>query len=105
MKLPEILYCIQIVAIFIQVAVIVWVARQWREQKKEERYADQCHLILKDWSSIDRYWDILIGDGIYPLGIHEGLKKLLKENGDCIMRFRSFLRYPKFTLIQKMRCL
>lgn len=84
----------QIILIIIQIGVIIWVARQWRNQKRSERYADQCHRILLHWHNIYHYWSILIGTTPYIGGVKSHFEKFIEEEREFIRYLNAFLMDP-----------
>ena len=85
---------IHILLIGFQCGVIIWVAQQWKNQKRSERYADQCHRILQHWHNIDHYWRILIGEAVYCDGVDKHIKKFFSEEEKSVLLFKVFLRNP-----------
>ncbi len=83
------------ILIFFQICVIIWVAHQWKNQKRTERYADQCHRILKHWHNIEHYWHILTGQAVYRVDEYAHSKKFIEEHEDSILCFLAFLRNPE----------
>ena len=112
---------IQIIFIIIQTVLIVWVSKEWVNQKRTERYADQCHNILKHWWKIEQYLYILAGspeegDGEYDVEYYAEdddkhardyaknyAQRFLENNKDSIMIFLSFLRNPEIYIGKKRR--
>ena len=86
---------IQAIFILFQIGVIVWVARQWKNQKRAERYADQCHRILLHWHNIEHYWYILTGLAVYHVNPYEHSRNFFEEKRDSILCFLAFLRNPE----------
>ena len=102
MPFSDVVLIIQLIATIVQITVIIWIARQWRNQKKEERYSDQCHLILKSWPTINGYWKIVTGQGIYHTSNQRHhLDKFFNENEGIISKLHSFLSYPEIYIYSK----
>ena len=94
-------HLIQAIFILIQIGVILWVARQWKNQKRSEKYADQCHRILQYWHNIEHYWYILTGQAVYYVNERDHSKKFFEENGDSVLCFLTFLRNPEIYVNKK----
>ncbi len=91
----------------------MWVSKEWGNQKRSERYAEQCHSVLKHWWKIEQYLYVLIGSPRYDMdsefkGSGERIlvdieeerpnyypEKIFKDNEDAILIFLSFLRNPE----------
>ena len=102
MEPGDYLSLVQTVLIAVQIGVVLWVARQWKVQKRSERYADQCHNILKHWYKIEHYFYVIAGMAVYDgKNDWEYSKKFIGDNKDDLLIFYLFLKNPKIYINDK----
>ncbi len=100
--ISDLLLLIQVVFIIMQTVLIVWVSQEWRNQKRSERYADQCYNILKHWQEIKHYLYVLTGLAVYcSKDDKEYSVRFIEENENSIRIFWTFLRDPEIYIDRK----
>ena len=80
----------------VQIAVIIWIAYQWKSQKRSEQYSKNCyHILINHWQKIEHYWYILIGTAVYVQNEKKHYQNFINKSEESIIYLKSFLRNPE----------
>ena len=88
---------VQITLGIVQIGIIIWIAKNWKKQKRFEGYANRCNKILDHWYNITGYWYLLIGEEPYPINGEsqiDYLKRRREEMKEAVHLFESVVREP-----------